>query len=119
MNIRNRPPMDSMVTADVAKATKIQTKKKRKSRRRQKMSDEQKPVDPATPPPTPEPTPAPSTVVSIQINWDMATGETQFMGPIGNKTLCYGMLKMAEKLVDGHVSESQKKAQAGMMQKLL
>lgn len=81
------------------------------------MSEEKKPEESINKP-SPEELAA-QTSVTIQITWNMATGETTFAGPIGNKTLCYGMLKMAEKLVDGHVTEAQKKAQAGIMQKFL
>lgn len=76
-------------------------------------NEEQKaPVDPAVPPQQ-------APVIEIKIRWNMATGETEFEGPIGNKTICYGMLETAKKMVDTHVNAAAVKANQGILQRIM
>lgn len=67
-------------------------------------------------PPTPQ---QPSPVIEIKIRWNMATGESEFEGPIGNKTICYGMLEVAKKMVDTHVNAAAVKANQGIIQRIM
>lgn len=60
--------------------------------------------------------PAPSTKITLTIEWDMATGETNVIGPIGNKTCCYGMLETAKETIRTYVNPQKAK---GLMEKIL
>jgi len=62
---------------------------------------------------------APSPVIEIKIRWNMQTGETEFEGPMGNKTICYGMLEVAKKMVDTHVNANAQKAAQGIIQRII
>lgn len=66
--------------------------------------------------PAPEEQSKPSTKVSILIEWETTTGEMNITGPIGNKPVAYGMLKMAERYVDSYMSPGQQK---GIIQRIM
>lgn len=84
------------------------------------MSDEQIPPKPLSPeeemaakrPDVPP-------VATIILTYNLMTGESTFEGPIGNKTICYGMLEVAKKQIDAHVSAAERKASQSVIQKLL
>ncbi len=66
-----------------------------------------------------EEAPKPPTKISLVIEWDTLTGGIDVKGPVANKTVCYGMLKMAEKLIDGYMSPAQANAQKGIIQRIM
>lgn len=70
------------------------------------MSEEQKPQEET--PKEPENPNAPPPIVTLAIEYNIATGEMNIKGPVVNKMLCYGMLEIAKDLIRSHVPEAQK-----------
>lgn len=61
---------------------------------------------------------APQPVIVLTVTYNLATGEVALQGPVGNKTLCYGMIKQAEKLIDAHQSPAQAQQQQGVIERI-